>query len=180
MRRPVAIVGAVALLVFGAVGSAHAQVRRTSIPIPFRTYIGFNPLLVPFDIGSVEFESAIASGITFGGVGSYTSVDHDRYTTVDANVRYYPGEVVLRGFSFGLSAGALHYSTPAVDSGRVSMDAPTLGVLADYNWMLGVNRRFLVGTGLGAKRILASRADRERVGKERAYMTARFVIGYAF
>jgi hypothetical protein len=46
--------------------------------------------------------------------------------------------------------------------------------------MLGVNRRFLVGTGLGAKRVLAGEGERNRVGLGRAYGTVRFVIGYAF
>ena len=46
--------------------------------------------------------------------------------------------------------------------------------------MLGVNRRFLVGTGVGAKRVLAGAAERQTVQLRRAYGTARFVIGYAF
>ena len=114
-------------------------------------------------------------------MASYTNVDRDRFTSFDFNLRYYPGEVVLRGFSIGLSGGYLRYSSrggPA--DARVSMDAPTLGVVADYNWMLGVNRRFLVGTGLGAKRVLAGESERDLVGIGRADMTGRFVIGYAF
>src|SRR5262249_23485969 len=93
-------------------GAAGAQVGRgTAIPIPFRTYIAFDPLLVPFDIGSFEIESGIAPGITAGAVGSYTNVDNYRYTSADFNLRYYPGEVVLRGFSVGVSGGFLRYST---------------------------------------------------------------------
>ena len=84
--------------------------RGTLIPIPFRTYVAFDPLLVPFDIGSFEVETGIAPGITAGGVASYTNVDNERYTSVDLNLRYYPGEVVLRGFSVGLSGGFLRYS----------------------------------------------------------------------
>jgi len=41
-------------------------------------------------------------------------------------------------------------------------------------------RRFVVGTGVGAKRILASSEDRERVGLDRAEFTGRFTIGIAF
>jgi hypothetical protein len=151
------------------------------IPIPYRTYVAFDPLLVPFDIGQFELETAIAPGITAGGVASYTNVDHNRYSSVDFNLRYYPGEVVLRGLSVGLSGGFLRY-TNNVGTGdpRVSVDAPTVGVIVDYNWMLGVNRRFLVGTGLGAKRVLAGSNERQPAGLDRAYGTVRFVIGYAF
>ena len=168
-------------IVCGHAVSAQVSPRRTNIPIPFRTYVAFNPLLVPFDIGSVEMETGVAQGVTLGGVGSYTNVDKQRYSSFDLDVRYYPGEVVLRGFSVGLSGGFLRYTnhvgTPET---RTSIDAPTVGVLADYNWMLGVNRRFLVGTGLGAKRVLAGRKERDETGLGRAYMTLRFVIGYAF
>lgn len=155
----------------------------TRIPIPFRTYVAFDPFVVPFNIGSFEVESAIAPGVTAGGVASFTNFDHDRFTSADFNLRYYPGEVVLRGFSVGLSGGYLRYSTlvggVAGDS-RKALNAPTVGVVVDYNWMLGVNRRFLVGTGLGAKRVLAGGAERDVVGIGRAYVTGRFVIGFAF
>ena len=82
---------------------------------------------------------------------------------------------MLRGFSVGLSGGFLRYSSRGgpTDAQRVASIAPTLGVVVDYNWMLGVNRRFLVGTGVGAKRVLARRrADRADVDRVAA---ARFV-----
>jgi hypothetical protein len=181
MRMRCLYAGVFAALLTITRGAAAQSAGGTLIPIPFRTYVAFDPLLVPFDIGSFEVETALAPGITAGGVASYTNVDSDRYTSFDLNLRYYPGEVVLRGFSVGLSGGFLRYSShvgPA--NARESVDAPTLGVLVDYNWMLGVNRRFLVGTGLGAKRVLAGESERSSVGLGRAYGTARFVIGYAF
>jgi hypothetical protein len=39
---------------------------------------------------------------------------------------------------------------------------------------------FGVGTGVGAKRILASRERREPLDLDRAYVTARFVVGLLF
>ena len=173
-----------ALVIVCAAHRAAAQGGGTLVPIPYRTYIGINPLGIPFDVGSAEVESAIAPGITLGGLASYTDVDDDRWLSFDAKVRYYPGEVVLRGFSLGLSVGSLRYSTlrPSSfgDQVRQVLTAPTVGVITDYNWMLGTERRFIVGTGLGAKRILASRDDRSRVDISRAYVTARFVVGLAF
>lgn len=174
------LLAGVLTMVLGNAAAAQSG-RGTMIPIPFRTYVAFDPLLVPFDIGSFEIETGIAPGITLGGVASYTNVDNDRYTSADLNLRYYPGEVVLRGFSVGVSGGFLRYSNRVGPTNeRVSVDAPTLGVVVDYNWMLGVNRRFLVGTGVGAKRVLAGEGERDVVGLGRAYGTARFVVGYAF
>jgi hypothetical protein len=179
-----------ALLAFSGldVAAAPAPVTPTPaapalVPIRYRTYVAANQLGVPFDIGSLEIESAVAPGITVGGLGSYASFGDDRWATFDAKVRYYPAEIVLQRFSLGLSGGYTHYST-LIASGTVvnrrSLDYPTLGVLADYNWLLGQAGRFLVGTGVGAKRVIASRDDRAMVNLEYAYMTARFVVGLAF
>jgi hypothetical protein len=174
-------------------GALHAQVmvpssKGTLIEIPYRTYVAIDPLGIPFDIFSAELENAVAPGITLGGAGSYTDLDHDRYTSADLKFRYYPGEVVLRGFAIGASVGYLHYrrsepldvGTPAGEPTNPTLDAPTIGVLVDYNWLLGTRRRFFLGTGLGAKRILAGEAERQAVDLDRAYLTARFVLGIAF
>lgn len=162
-----------------AAASARAQ-SPTLIPIPYRTYIALNPLGIPFDIASVEVETGVVQGVTVGGQGSYTSFGDDRYSTFDAKVRYYPSEVVLRGFSMGVSAGHTHFTTRNNDVTRQSLDFGSIGLLVDYNWMLGERHRFIVGTGLGAKRVIANSDEREAAGIDRAYMTARFVVGLAF
>lgn len=196
-RRSIAVAFALFVVILcSRVDALRAQVmvpssQGTLIPIPYRSYVAVDPLGVPFDIFSAEIESAVAAGITIGGAGSYTDFDDDRFTSADLKVRYYPGEVVLRGFALGASIGYLHYSTlngtglvqPDGAPGtplRHALDTPTLGVLVDYNWLLGTRRRFLVGTGLGAKRILAGEAERNAVDVDRAYVTARFVVGIAF
>ena len=85
------------LLLLGAVLPARGQSSSSRIPIPYRTYVAVNPLGIPFNIAAAEVESAVASGITVGGAASYTALRHDRYTTFDAKLRYYPSEVVLEG-----------------------------------------------------------------------------------
>jgi hypothetical protein len=158
-----------------------SDVRQgTLIPIPYRTFIAFDPSIIVFDFGSLELESAVAPGVTIGGVGSYTIVDNNRYTSGDLNIRYYPGEVVLRGLSFGLSGGVLRYSARDSIGAREAITVPTIGILGHYNWLIGTTRRFVVGTGVGAKRVLASEEERRKVDLARAYLTARFVVGYAF
>ena len=164
-----------------ALSAANAQAQEQSdpvrIPIPYRTYVAINPLGIPFDIASVEVESGIAPGVTLGGQASYTSLDRDRYTTFDAKVHYYPGEVVLHGFSVGASVGHTRFTTSDT-SGALSY--PTIGLLGDYNFMLGAAGRFVVGTGVGAKRVLAGADERDPFGVDRATFTARFVLGLAF
>lgn len=173
---------------------AGAQEPRAPIyPIPYRAIVGLNPLGIPFDIGAFEVEGVIFPGISLGAAASYSSVSDDqgngegdpRFASGDVKVRYYPGEVALRGFSVGLGLGITSYSekrnvgTPAVLQ-RESLTAPTISVLADYNFLLGARQRFVVGTGIGAKRLLASEEDRTRTDAPRAYAFVRFVLGIAF
>ncbi|HEV8447561.1 MAG TPA: hypothetical protein VGQ44_12105 [Gemmatimonadaceae bacterium] len=158
---------------------AQAPASRVRVPIPTQTYIGFNPLGLPANVFTLELENAVSSGITVGAVGSYIDFDDKRFTTADFKVRYYPSEAVLRGFAIGISAGATRYSK-VVTATRQSLSAPTAGILLDYNWLLGRSERFLVGTGIGAKRILASESERQRVRVDYATVTTRLILGFAF
>jgi hypothetical protein len=168
-----------ALAVSPAARAASAQTPRDRVRIPTQTYIGFNPLGLPANIFTVEIENAVASGITVGGVGSYIDVDHSRYTTGEFKVRYYPSDVVLRGFAVGATAGVTRFRHTVNDTAQ-TLTAPTVGILLDYDWLLGRSERFLVGTGIGAKRILASRNERERADVDYATLTARLILGFAF
>ena len=182
----------VSVAAFFATPAAAAQTPGAPpYPVPFRAVVGLNPLGIPFDIGAVEVEGVIAPGITLGAAASYASLGDDegegdpRFASGDVKVRYYPGEIPLRGFSVGLALGLTRYSenrftgTPGALE-RQAMTAPTISVLADYNFLLGARQRFVVGTGLGAKRLLASEDDRRRTGAPRAYPFVRFILGIAF
>jgi len=172
-------------LVVGLLSVALADAvsaQQTLIPIRNRTYVAVNPVGVLFEIFTAEVESGVAQGITLGGTASHIDLDNDRYSSAEFKFRYYPGDVVLRGFSIGATLGFLRYSSLADTTGatRESLDTPTIGLIGDYNWMLGRQGRLLIGTGVGAERILAGSDDRKRVGIEHARATARFVIGIAF
>ena len=198
------LLASIAVALFGASPVVAQRPEPASIPA-YRSLVGFNPLGIPFDIASLEFETLVQQGITFGVAGSYVATDDDlgdaaeRFTSVDVKGRYYPGEVVLRGFSVGLSLGITNYSERVYDysvcnptptnpnpcangapSSRESLVTPTIGVLVDYNFMLGAERRFVVGTGIGAKRLLKHSSDIEGFDPPRAYPFGRFAIGLAF
>lgn len=181
MPRPIRLAAAALLastLHLLAVPSlARAQSGR--VPIPTRTYIGFDPLGIPANVFTGEVENAVAAGITLGVVGSYIDANHDRFTTAEAKVRYYPGEVVLRGISIGVTAGATRFSK-VVSGTRQSLTAPTLGLVLDDNWLLGRSEHFLVGTGLGVKRVLAASSERNRSDVDSAVLTVRLTVGFAF
>jgi hypothetical protein len=194
-RHPARAIAFASLAAILTPAATHAQGGAPVYPIPFRAMIGLNPLGIPFDIGSVEVEGAILPGVTLAGAASYNALGDDsgegsgdpRFTSGDVKVRYYPGEVALRGFSVGLGIGVTRYSenvaTPTPTGPtfeRQAITAPTISVLADYNFLLGARQRFVVGTGIGAKRLLASEEDRRRADAPRAYPFVRFLLGIAF
>lgn len=175
------LVPMVALGILAQRGSA--QGATAPVRLPSQTYIAVNPVGVVGNVGTVELESGIVQGVTLGGVASYIDIDHDRYTTFDFKVRYYPAEVVLRDWSIGATVGGTRFSKLVdTDLGKVreSVTAPTLGLIVDKNWLTGRGEHFLIGTGVGAKRVLASKDDRDRVNINQAIFTARLVLGYAF
>jgi len=154
----------------------------------WRSFLGANPLGIPFDIVSIEAETSVGSGGTIGGLVSYNDFNKTRYTTFDARFKYYPGEVAMQGFGAGFSLGYTKFNgelapqplPPPTVAARGKLNATTLGVLIDYNWTQGPTHRFVVGTGVGAKRVLTSIDKRNAIGLPRAYVTARFVIGLLF
>ena len=178
-----------ALVAVPAAAQNSPQMSPAAAIPQWRTFVGANPLGIPFDVVSVEVETAIAPAATVGAVGSYNDIDNTRYSTVDARFKYYPAEVAMRGFAVGMSVGWTKFKAtdapcttigPCASPNPQSLNASTLGVLVDYNWTQGPSQRFVVGTGVGAKRILASAEKRDLLGLERAYVTARFVIGLLF
>jgi hypothetical protein len=179
------------LLCATRLAAQNSPLMSPAAAIPqWRSFIGANPLGIPFDIVSLEAETAVSAGGTLGILASYNDIQDTRFTTFDARFKYYPGEIAMRGFAIGLTAGYTKfngfrspYNPPfgsTAEPPRDNLNAGTLGVLIDYNLAQGPSQRFVVGTGVGAKRILTSRAKRESIGLDRAYVTARFVVGLLF
>jgi hypothetical protein len=52
-------------------------------------------------------------------------------------------------------------------------------VVLDYNWLIGQNRRFFVGTGIGAKRLFGDLGNNEFFDIE-VVPLARLQVGVAF
>lgn len=154
--------------------TAHAQAPRAN-----RTLVSINPLGLPFEIYTGEVEQKISNIVTIGGAFSHIGAFSDAsYTTFEGKLRVYPNEEAFKGLSIGLSAGIARVSEDATDGAKRSDSAPSLGVIADYNWILGKSRRVIVGTGLGAKRIFVNGDNYDNINT--AYPTLRFQIGMLF
>jgi len=198
-----------ALTLVCAAASASAQ-----LPAPtFRQTLGTNLLAIPFGVFSVDHEHAVGTGGFAVGLGAlHTAVgdgnddDDFRVTWAQAKLKYYPGETTLRGVAVGITAGVVQdrdneyvyalydpmnpTSTPPTRVRRKDT-AATIGVVVDYNWLLGREERFLFGIGVGAKRVLKDVGNDnvifpgggysgDRSPLQQVYPDGRFTVGFAF
>lgn len=166
-----------ALLAAAAVAPATLAAQATAP----RTLVSINPLGLPFKMVSGELEQKVNGFATIGGSVSYLDVGDESYTSLEAKFRLYPNEEAFQGFSIGLAAGIARLSEDRDngngDSSR-SATNPSVAVIADYNWLLGKNKRVVVGTGIGAKRVFGDDDGFSEVNF--AYPTLRFQVGVTF
>lgn len=184
----------VALIVAGPIEQARAQVapvqrldqqpsaaQPTAVANKRTNLFAINPLGIPFEIVSIEYEGALHNAFTLAGNFSYFSPDEYTRSSFEVKGRLYPNERAPGGFSVGFGLGAVNTrENVALEGGEVRQDKtyPSIGVYVDYNWLLGRSGRFLVGGGVGAKRILGEEDDFHEAPF--VYGTARFLIGVAF
>lgn len=192
MSRSLVLVAAALALAGDAALAQSPQPRQGPPPGGYTRAIAINPFGIPLGFVNAEYEAVVGSGVTLGVNGSYSEDvfdDDDDYAAAELKARYYPAERGLRGFAVGLGVGYARVEQQTSErffpggvqrTSRVT-DGPALSVSVDYNWLLGRRQRFLVGLGLGAKRIFADDPrDDEFFDDPRALPTGRFVIGFAF
>lgn len=200
LSRPLSTLVACAAAAAVALPPAALAAQESS-PLPAqRNALATNFIGIPFGLFSLEYERATSfPGLAFGIGGSYFSGDlddedgaggdDDRESWAEAKVMYYPGERAFRGFAVGITGGvhsARGYGCERSDAfGGCSVpslrtqSSPTLGVLVNYDWLLGRQDRFRVGVGIGAKRVLKNVTE-YRDPLSQVYPDGRFVIGFTF
>ena len=183
MLRTARSLALAAALIAGASTQALAQTAPLTPGQPYHQTIAINALGLPFGLFSADFERAVSPGITLGIGGTHVNWgDDERDSWVDAKALYYPGEEALKGFAVGMTLGYVSSQDRGPwfgDSNVKRKDSgATLGVVTDYNWLLGKRQRFLVGLGIGAKRVLKN-VDNDSA-LEQVLLGGRFSIGLAF
>lgn len=133
-----------------------SSAARSGIDRP--NLVSANPIGLLFQWYNAEFEHAVTSTVSLAGAASSYDFNDSRYSSVDGIVRYYPGGLAVRGFSIGASVGYIN-----VDDTRASNclscsngqgSSATIGIRADYVWILGRDQHLTAAAGLGAKRLL--------------------------
>ena len=148
---------AAALLVLIAPTAALGQASSAST-FDRSQAISFSPILALFEILQAEYEVRVGPEMTAGlGVGYWNFGDEEEddevgYLAVDLKGRFYPDRA-FEGFSIGGSIGAarIDYVTDS-DSTEAETTGFTFGVEVGRAWLLGDENRFILTTGIGAKR----------------------------
>lgn len=185
MRAPRWVRSAALLLALAVSALARPAQAQAPAPAPapspagpaYRNLFSLNPLAIPFEYVSAEYERMASGLVSFGLAGSYFGAFSDRsYSTLEGKLRFYLNEEGPKGFSLGLGAGITRVGDNDTQFDDESFTRPTVSVLADYNWLLGKGDRFLVGAGVGTKRILGG----DDVSFALVYPTFRFQIGVRY
>jgi len=163
---------AIASVTASGQGNASAGARK------MRSALTINPLGLPAEYVSAEFETMVSDIMSFGISGSYFGPGDVNYASVEAKLRLYPNEEGPKGFSVGIAGGVTHVSETFSDGPKKSASRPSIGVVVDYNWILGKKKKVLVGSGVGMKRLLGDEGDFQDVNF--FYPTVRFQIGVRF
>ncbi|MEO8193344.1 MAG: DUF3575 domain-containing protein [Gemmatimonadales bacterium] len=168
---------AIALIVTASVSSAQS-VEDSRAGVSRLNLVSANPIGLLFQWYNGEFEHAMSATASLAIAGSSYDFEDARYSSVDGIVRYYPGARALRGFSVGASAGFVDMrdDNSCIEFGceDQSGTAGTIGVRADYVWILGRDQHFSAEAGIGAKRILSNQLGTEGLP------IGRLSIGYAW
>jgi hypothetical protein len=179
MRNLVLTLTAAALMPFAA---ASAQQVEVAAP---RNVISVQPINAVLTMYSAEYERKAGAAATFGIGGTYlnagSGADEATYKSADFKLRYYPNGAALMGFSFGATGGFTSISGTDLNGNNASVSGPSLGVLLEYQWLLGEKRNFSVALGAGAKALFVK--SNQFTGNDNfitRYPTARVSVGYAF
>jgi|SRR6185369_2503588 len=117
-----------------------------------RHAVAVNPVFVPFGTLSAEYELRAFRPMTTLGVSAWYEYRDVRARWVYLKALVYPWGVALRGLGLGVTFGVIRaYRDPAEPAQLAEDTAPTVGAMAQYNFVFGPSDRILIGLGLGAR-----------------------------
>ncbi|MCC6317883.1 MAG: hypothetical protein IT361_09350 [Gemmatimonadaceae bacterium] len=180
VRRSVLITWSLAAALAGAavVGVRPVAAQESKPTLGYRNLLTIDPLGIPFEYFSVEYERMMTGLVSVGLIGSYLGWGDGSFTTLESKLRFYLNEEAPDGFAVGLAGGITRVQEDEPNRPDQAETRPTIGVIVDYSWILGKAQRFVVSTGVGAKRVLGVKAEYNDIPT--AYPTARFQVGIRY
>ena len=182
--RTLRTVALAAALAIPAMVSAQAPAAKSNV-------LSIQPLAAMFTVYSAELEHRMGTSSTLGVGASYWDTGDDegtsgKYASGDLKLKYYPQGHALEGFALGGQVGYTSMTgTETTITGTTTtteeetLSGPTVGISLDYNWLLGANKGFYIGLGVGAKKLFIKDSD-ILTDVIATYPTARLSIGFAF
>lgn len=168
-----AIVGAAIAVAANTASAQRVEDSRTGMQRV--NLVSANPIGLLFEWYNGEYERALSSTVSLAAAASAYDIDNTDYQSVDGIIRYYPSGRAVRGFSIGASVGYINLDEEFDCIGcDEDGSSATIGVRADYVWILGRDQRFAAAAGIGAKRLLNDELGTEGVP------IGRLSIGYAW
>jgi len=158
--RMMMVVVAAGVMTFVGTEGAEAQAEGTKVPVQKTQVLSANPFLLLGEWANLEYERKISTKTTMGVGGSLVTFNDgdESYKSLVGLVRYYPQGAPLTGFYFGGRLG-VHVVSDDDDEGH----AYGLGVDVGYSWLLGAERDFYIGLGIGATRLFGGDMPDARV-----------------
>src|SRR5688500_19086785 len=174
-----------AIILVAVAAPAFAQASGTMMPVDRKQTLSTSPIADILGFINGEYQRKITEATTIGVSAGTLEVDDDSYSNVMLFGRYYPQGAALTGFFIGGRVGVhrIGYDTYEFDPNRFTSTStkkaetrPAIGIDVGYEWLLGKKRNVLIGTGVGAMRILGTGDDDFLI----AFPTARVNVGIAF
>ena len=148
-----------------------------------RNVISIQPLNAMMTVFAGEYERGLGKAASWGIGGTYWNSgdtgNEVSYTSGDFKVRYYPQGTSLHGFSIGGSVGFTSVSETFTNT-ETSQSGPSVGVLLEYQWLMGAKKNFGISLGAGAKSLFVNEDDFSGGEFTARYPTARVSVGYAW
>ncbi len=139
---------------WGTVAAADGAAQGNEVlnAVPHEQTLTANPFLLLAEWFNAEYERKVSPSSTLGIAGSLIDLDggDDTFLSLNAQFRYYPQGAALVGFYVGPRLGYYWIEEGPSDT---SEDAVGLGFDVGYNWLLGSERRFAIGLGIGLSRL---------------------------
>lgn len=165
----------------GALGGAERSPQSVAARVDHRPNysVAVNPVFVPLGTLSAEYEMSVFRPMTTLGVSGWYEYRDVRARWVYLKALVYPWGVALRGFGLGATFGVIRaYRDPNEPTQLAEETAPTIGAMAQYNFVFGPNDLILVGVGLGVRTPLTLIAEDSPL--HRVDGDGRVVTGLAF
>ena len=116
---------------------------------------------------------------SIGVGGTYDAGSGHVFATADVKLRVYPFSSSLSGTSVVLTAGYARARNPVFcvfDCSKRYDDGPAVGLGLDHNYIVGESRRFVLGSGIGVKRLFGAHRDT----RNQFIPTIRLLAGWSY